>query len=126
MYDIYKAATRVVAWTGEATEDSNIAIKLIQEFGSFSQNFWNGKLDDVIADIDEADAGPQVWSEVLELFGVSTSTQIWNALWKFFDRLYWERIWIIQELFADGLLDKSRGIIICGKAITPFNKKNSF
>ena len=117
MYDIYKAATRVVAWTGEATEDSNVAIKLIQEFGSFSQNLWNGKYDDVIADIDGTDAGFQARSEILEMFGVSTSTEIWNSLWKFFDRPYWERIWIIQELFADGLLDKSRGIIMCGKAI---------
>ncbi len=87
---VYREATRVVAWTGESADDSNEAIKLIQEFANLAQSLNDGEYNEIIADLEAADTPVQSYVDVLEIFSISISQHTWNALWKFFDRTYWK------------------------------------
>ncbi len=93
MGKIYGGAQIVVAWTGVANEDSNEAISLMKNLPHFGGRYPN----------------PFEW---MQSFGTSEfdisplkawcSRQNWAPLWNFFDREYWTRIWILQELLRGG------------------------
>lgn len=73
MDKIFSSACNVLAWLGEARDGSDIAMDFIKRI-----------------------------AQGLSLFGVHgepfTPKEIWVALHKLWDRPYWGRVWIIQEL----------------------------
>ncbi|XTI92208.1 heterokaryon incompatibility protein-domain-containing protein, partial [Cenococcum geophilum] len=73
MDKIFSSACKVLAWLGEARDGSDIAMDFIKRI-----------------------------AQGLGLFGVHgepfTPKEIWVALHKLWDRPYWGRVWIIQEL----------------------------
>ncbi|KAN0102111.1 HET domain containing protein [Hyaloscypha variabilis] len=97
MGDIYRKAKRVVAWTGEASEDSDDALKLMEEFTNIGLMLGGAEV--------EADFPLQTWFNL----------QNWVALWRFLDRTYWSRMWILQELFATPYRSQEKCILMCGK-----------
>lgn len=98
---IYKQATTVISWVGEASEDSGEAIKFIRELGLF-----------MIENEDDLELS----AESVESLGFPLKSQNWPALWKFLWRDYWTRMWIIQELAVRGVLTNASGVILCGSA----------
>lgn len=89
MRRIFTSATRVLAWTGEPDEDSDAALDLMDDMariGSWEEShsittlfsverlqFENGSLLDV-------------------------TRRNWQSLFRFLDRKYWTRVWVVQEL----------------------------
>ncbi|KAI0128832.1 heterokaryon incompatibility protein-domain-containing protein [Xylariales sp. AK1849] len=86
MGDIYRNAEKVFIWLGEEDNDSNLAMELLS---SVSQNKLQELFDDT-----------------------QTKSQAWEAVRKLFERLYWRRVWVLQEV----LLSRS-AYVLCGDAI---------
>jgi hypothetical protein len=116
MFAIYKNVSRVVSWTGEATEDSSQAIEIMNAAGSLLED---GKYEDEIESIQEDHPSAQAGAAFFERLGFPVTERNWEAVWNFLERPYWSRVWIIQELAADRILGKSRGVITCGKDFIP-------
>jgi hypothetical protein len=115
MSSIYKKASRVVSWTGEATEDSHQAIEIIRAAGTFMEALDDGKYEDEIEAIQEDNLTVQPGAALFKRLGFSVAEYNWDPVWKFLERPYWSRAWIIQELAADRILRKSHDVIMCGK-----------
>ena len=121
MLDIYKTAARVLAWTGPPSDDSDEALALLTEFGQVMLEIFKG---DYSAPSDYTNAKP---SSILER-GFDMFSQNWSSLWNFWNRPYWNRVWIIQELACrfDYLSDlpsdvgNDAGLIGCGHHWVPF------
>jgi hypothetical protein len=74
MTRIYKQADQVFAWLGPSYEDSPLAFELVQDLGQ--------------PDVDQNWAVEQLRSRTTQL----------QALSKLFQREYWMRMWVLQEL----------------------------
>ena len=112
MRSIYSSASKVIAWFGEADDDSDKAITFMRRTTEVMKSVRpRSKL---------ADATP---SELRQL-GFDFSTESWTALFKFWQRPYWTRIWVLPELACSGNIlneTESRCIIHCGHKTTPFH-----
>ncbi|KAM7211430.1 Heterokaryon incompatibility protein (HET) domain containing protein [Rhypophila decipiens] len=110
MADIYKRAVTTVSWLGEGDADSDEAAELVRELGSWAMDHEN-ELDDYMGD--ENDTRTPV--EVIEALGFSLGDRNWSSVWRLFERPYWSRVWIIQELAARGdFLMGATGVFYCG------------
>jgi hypothetical protein len=116
MRDIYSKAEGVIMWVGEESKDSTLALSSIEEWGSASIRYYETlfeqlphqgsaieennfkKLEFVLSQIDD----PFEYTKVF-------------ALSDLFQRQYWKRVWIIQEV---ALSQKAR--LICGKVEIDF------
>ena len=87
MREIYATAERVIARTGKASQDSEEAIELIKEMGRFMR-IHDGHLPPMTT----------ITADDLRQRGFDPSTKAWGALWALFDRPYWGRVWMVQEL----------------------------
>ncbi|KAF4611341.1 hypothetical protein G7Y89_g15672 [Cudoniella acicularis] len=87
MDQIYSRAAAVVAWLGEASEDSDIAMEALDQCSKFR--------------------GYYPKNSQIEKFSPAQVT----ALNQLFKRGYWNRGWIIQEVAHGG----GRSFIVCGK-----------
>ncbi|KAK0610345.1 heterokaryon incompatibility protein-domain-containing protein [Bombardia bombarda] len=96
MYDIFFNATKVLAWTGEAGEDGMCALNVIA-YISHTMGPW-----DVL---EMNDFTGFVGDECECQFGY-LKPHCWDHLWKFLDRPYWTRLWVVQELRAG--IEKSK------------------
>jgi Heterokaryon incompatibility protein (HET) len=98
MGEVYKQATRVIAWLGPKTEDSSLAIKMFQKCYSAARGLDPG-------DFSWVDRVPHLR---YELNSVPTLT----AVWRFGNlRPFWKRVWILQEfVLARDLL------LMCGNS----------
>ncbi|OIW25644.1 HET-domain-containing protein [Coniochaeta ligniaria NRRL 30616] len=107
MRQIYLSASAVLAWLGEASDDSDVAMDQILQIG------------EGVYQIDSATVfTPQAFLEV----GVDTETLNWTALWALWDRPYWSRIWVVQELASCGVLaaeGHDRCLVGCGSKWLP-------
>ena len=74
MTQIYKQADQVLAWLGPSYEDSTLAFELVRDFGQL--------------EIEQNWAVEQLKSRTTQL----------QALSKLFQREYWMRMWVLQEL----------------------------
>lgn len=100
MGPIYKQAHRVVVWLGDAADNSDLAMDLINAFNNSS------------------DAGELPLRKSLRHFLSVHGVDIWDSLSQFMSREYWSRLWIIQELAMGG----TSTIIICGRKMTTWER----
>lgn len=92
MKDIYTTAFNVVVWLGDADEYTLPALKLISKLGTIAQE--EGGLEklsrnDPLAPDDVQDR---------EIFGVTVEPSDWRALKELYNRRWFARIWIKQEI----------------------------
>ncbi|ORY16829.1 heterokaryon incompatibility protein-domain-containing protein [Clohesyomyces aquaticus] len=102
MQTIYRSSHNVVVHLGEASDDSDLALNLINTISyNISQDFDYGKgLAITAAQISQGIPFPD--------------QKAYMAVRKLFNRPYWRRLWIIQELaLADDL-----SIVLCGNSMT--------
>lgn len=107
MLDIFASASKVLAWTGEASYDSDDAMDLISAFWRFLGEIRDDKFEDLFHPIE--------W----EKHGFDPFRRNWMALIRFCERPYWTRIWILQELSSPGLVngrqENDRCVVFCGR-----------
>jgi hypothetical protein len=92
MRRIFEQAENVLAWVGTKSHNSDLAIATLRELGSFG-----------IRRREELFLGTDAWGK-------------WNAVFDFFLRRYWSRVWIIQELAMGRVI-----LICCGRDIIPWD-----
>jgi hypothetical protein len=100
MGQIYSSARRVIVWVGPKSEDSDLAIDRITTIASrVKVNFQTAQLSPITDDLHWAD-----YDEPLQL-----SDTEHTALFRFYSRSWFERIWVWQKvhLAADAL-------VLCG------------
>lgn len=95
MREIYGTAWTVVAWLGEECDQSHKAIQLVQDLAGFSNDKSRKQLE--------------MWLQEDPGFLGNGS---WLALQEFMDRMYWYRLWILQEL----IMGSSAVLIRCGSS----------
>ncbi|TVY91155.1 Heterokaryon incompatibility protein 6,OR allele [Lachnellula willkommii] len=95
MREIYGTAWTVVAWLGEECDQSHKAIQLVQDLAGFSNDKSRNQLEKWLRE----DPG---------FLGNGS----WLALQEFMDRMYWYRLWILQEL----IMGSSAVLIQCGSS----------
>ena len=100
MKEIYSQAVNVVIWLGDATNESNEAIDLINAIAVS----W--------------DDGPESLRMCLRENFDRRGTTIWESLSHLILRDYWSRLWIIQELVLGG----KDSTIICGEQVTTWER----
>lgn len=88
MADIYEKATQVVVWLGEEADDSNLAMGVLEQLA-------------------------EAWNEGKAR---SFSDRALRAFEYFFQRQWWQRIWVIQEVAVAKQVE-----IICGKKSLRWN-----
>lgn len=87
---IYSKATLVMAWVGTSNEDAWIAFKLISRLKPLVELWQSEKFK--FADFHNSD-------ELFERAGVSMARPTeWKALISFYERQYFNRAWIVQEI----------------------------
>jgi Heterokaryon incompatibility protein (HET) len=108
MREIFPLATKVIAWTGEADEDSEEAMTLMRDIS-----------DIMHIDTEDIPEAHEYSSGLFQQLGCDLSTKNWGALWRLWNRPYWSRMWVVQELSCSGeiFLDSDdRCVIRCGHA----------
>lgn len=106
---IYGKAAQVVSWLGDSDQDSDEGLELIKELGSWSKENGDEFIDALATEKATA-------LEIFERMGFSMDDRNWPAFWSIFNRPYWTRVWIIQELAASGNLEQAKGTLMCGKS----------
>ncbi|CZR67422.1 uncharacterized protein PAC_17321 [Phialocephala subalpina] len=117
MRDIFWSSQHVLAWTGEPDEDSGQVLEFLQLLSEPSVFMASFKLAEK--------PGP------MGLWGANFNSD-WNKfklLFKFLNRPYWSRVWVVQELAIPGSgigigawLDKDKLLLSCGSRWLPFSK----
>ncbi|KAH7131259.1 hypothetical protein EDB81DRAFT_660001 [Dactylonectria macrodidyma] len=113
MADIYLKARTTVSWLGEADDESDDAMELIRKFGDWSREH-EGEIFNGEGEEPPDDGSIQTTTDFVEWLGFPIRKQNWPALWRFLERPYWTRVWIIQELAVRGPMPKASGILYCG------------
>lgn len=83
MAGIYKKASHVAVWLGPEADDSDLATALLQNVATAAQT-GAGRI------------------QVKNIFPSETQDQSLPALAALFERDYWNRLWIVQEIFNAG------------------------
>jgi hypothetical protein len=107
MQHVFRHARPVIIWLGEATADSNLALTFVRQIhGRYlshtRQRFENEKMEDY-------PKVPEIKAK-LRCFMKPKCTSSWVALHSLFNRPWWSRAWIIQELLMAKQLQ-----LFCGK-----------
>lgn len=102
MRSIYTVADRVIMWTGEAAEDSALALKTLEHIGSQMECTLDHRF------IPSPEATETAWWS--NDFYVSTEPVAASAISRLVQRPYFERLWVLQEI----QLASSRSIVQCG------------
>ena len=108
MDKIYSTAEETIAWAGPQDEFTEDAVSLIQSLGSIPRNRhrplsladWNGDQEKVLG---------RMGAKPRRRFG-TVATLKWMDLLAFFNRPYFGRIWVVQEI----VLSRSV-VLVCGK-----------
>lgn len=78
MNSIYKKASEVVAWMGEEAEESNLVFDAFEALLKYDSTHLNTEADPVVQKI-------------------LSEPQYAKAIWLFFQRSWWNRVWTVQE-----------------------------
>jgi hypothetical protein len=97
MAEIYRAASEVVVWLGPEADDSSAAIDLLRDLLNQSE------LEDIYR------------SRVRWLINDGQRHRSWYALVCLFEREYWKRLWVIQEI-----LNAKAVTVLCGSSALPW------
>lgn len=124
MQQIYSRATSVISWLGPAADDGLVAMNWIQHYGSMSFHLGIGKRPELQLvpllqrlEADERSIASKdlkgFLQEITTQFSSrsSSSISISIALSKFFNRAYWSRTWVVQEIVHAKSVQ-----FMCGKA----------
>ncbi|EXK79874.1 hypothetical protein FOQG_15552 [Fusarium oxysporum f. sp. raphani 54005] len=109
MDEIYRRSRNVISWLGEASHDSDEAMRTMGVLGR-----WMKDNESEIFDGPNEDEEHLTMNQFFEAKGFPMSSQNWSAVLSLLERPYWTRVWIIQELAVKGFLFRSTGDIICG------------
>ncbi|KAL6406781.1 Heterokaryon incompatibility protein 6, OR allele [Ilyonectria robusta] len=113
MANIYSKAKTTVSWLGEAANESDGAVELIRKLGDWVREH-EGEILEGEGEEPPSDGSIQTAADFIEWLGFPLRSQNWPALWRFLERPYWTRVWIIQELAVRGRFTKASGIFYCG------------
>ena len=92
---VYQCAEHVVAWLGEDVEVQEKAFPMMKSIHCTTPTFRKGETTFIFDGYDDSDR--------------------WQAVAKFFEKSYWRRLWIIQELAFGKDVQ-----LICGPKCIPF------
>lgn len=112
MNAIFKCARRVIAYLGPSTASTPLAIDLITRVGTIARNMSG---DVFLWDYEQyhpesLKTYEKLSVEATEKLGISFSdTESWDAFSEFYDRSWYERVWIVQEM-----LPSRNALIVCG------------
>jgi hypothetical protein len=96
MRDIYEQASGVLVWLGEKSENSMLAVDLIQITSRVLQTASDKSMLPS-GTIDPFSDHEQVVRRIADKLPGSRSPE-WNAVWELIKRPWFSRVWIIQEL----------------------------
>lgn len=105
MNHIYAFATRVIVWLGEATEDSALALEMLEHIGKQLEYTQDGYC------LPSPDCTERFWYKD-EYLG-NLSNEVWTAIASLTQRPYFERLWILQEIQSAN----HNSVVQCGQAI---------
>lgn len=106
---IYKCSNRVLVWLGDKDEYTNEAISLIKTISEFPvESYANSRI--TFADWNT----PERLAHMTGVQGIPQWTD-WVALMVFFQRPWFERVWIIQEVILG-----SEVLVFCGSGVIPW------
>lgn len=108
MAKIYSRAEKVLAWLGPEGDDSSFALQFIERVGSSVRVDWNTRK---VTSSGVLEHDLQWLSH--SLTGIYLSKRQTYAVYNLFNRVWFERTWILQEI---GL--SKRALIICGEVQT--------
>jgi hypothetical protein len=108
MRQIYCRAGRVLSWLGEGDEDTHLAFALIERWA-----------DAILSTSPDLRSWPNREAMRAAVATVENpfDEQAWAAIWSLFRKTYWQRIWIVQEVFL-----ARQCLIICGGNEILFHK----
>ena len=112
MNAIFKCARRVIAHLGPSTPSTPLAIDLITRVGAIAKNMSG---DMFLWDYDQyhpesLQTYEELSAEATEKLGIPfRDTASWDAFSEFYDRPWYERIWIVQEM-----LPRRDALVMCG------------
>ncbi|KAM0204722.1 hypothetical protein ACHAQD_000524 [Fusarium lateritium] len=107
MRDIYQLAWQVVVWTGAEADDSLLAVTALHWFAQ--QSHLSDPFEGFYQESKMIDARPLFIS--LPSYKSPLRSSVYNALFHFFSRAYWQRMWIIQEIAAG----RGNTPVMCGE-----------
>ncbi|KAK1752354.1 HET-domain-containing protein [Echria macrotheca] len=127
MASIYRYAGNIIVWLGTEADDSDQAIYHLENAGRDFRSEYVEALDSsdpitattwrTMAQI-RMETSYDALKEKSKILEHEMSAPFFNeiaaTLYKFFDRPYWRRLWIIQEL----CMGRSGMPIVCGKRVT--------
>lgn len=98
MNRIYKTATKVIVWLGPTSDSSTWILNVMIQF---STTVMKNGLDKIL--LEEAFPGPKVFEKLKSLFSTHFGSWMPDAQWvqhieHFFNRSWWFRVWVLQEL----------------------------
>jgi len=94
MRHIYGNATTVNVWLGEHADGSEVVMTIFQAL----------------------DQGKLLKEQIAALITMETEQPIHKSIAAFFNRQYWKRVWIIQELVC-----AKDAVVLCGNSTVPFS-----
>ncbi|CAI6332876.1 unnamed protein product [Periconia digitata] len=127
MAKIYSFATQVVVWVGKASNTSAIALPLLATLIAPFGEDWSNTSAPIIGPCeictrnqlyrtDSAAGLKHIWHEWSLYLRSRSSQEVLEALRTFFQRPWWQRIWIFQELVL-----AKKAVLVCGEMTMPWN-----
>lgn len=114
MFEIYQRATHVLAGLGSAADASGNLFAVMQIFHAIMRRFevicWRWQL---VFDQD------WIWYRILSALDDMELASVVAAFRALCLRPYWERLWIVQEMFA-GVHGSGSVYLMCGKDVLPY------
>jgi len=95
MAEIYTRVEATISWSGEGADDSDDAMELILGLGNWTQAHEDRIFGDDDDEYFSGDDSIQTPTDMAEWLGFPLRSQKWPAVWRFLERPYWSRVWII-------------------------------
>jgi hypothetical protein len=108
MGSIYRTASRVVVWLGEAASESRLAMNAMQYLGQQVEYTIDGWF------LQHPKAAEKEWFH--RNASLPYNENVWTALEKLFERAWFERLWVVQEI----ALGNRHSVIQCGHVVVPW------
>ncbi|KAJ4290086.1 hypothetical protein N0V88_006592 [Collariella sp. IMI 366227] len=119
MNSIFKCAGKVLAYLGASTPSTPLAVDLITRVGTIAKGMSGDMFlwDREQYDEESLKKYEEISNEESEKLGIPFSEiDSWDAFSEFFNRPWYERIWIVQEM-----LPSRNALVICGDYSVPWD-----
>lgn len=125
MGKIYESASLVIAWLGDCDEDLSGAFEVISKFSNMVA-FKMAQASSLPISLESMKLLPKEESRH-DLQALIKNKRIWSLIFDIFQRPYWSRLWIVQELcLAQDVLYTCGNLEISQKDLTFFFNSGSF